>query len=86
MIESEALVYIDSQSIYASDGRKIKFVKRLNDMIEAMNEVDEYLNSTLLSNPLLKQSLFSKFNFNEIGNNHYKIAISPEILKTWLQA
>jgi len=71
---------VESLNIYLSDKRQIKFVKRLNYLITACNEVDKDLNGILLSPSMIRGSLMGKFNFTDKG-----IEINPSALRTWLR-
>jgi hypothetical protein len=79
LIEEEATSLIQSQNIYLTDERQIKFVKRLTDLVSLWNEVDRDLKGILIT-PQIRGSLMGKFNITDKG-----IEINPSVLREWLQ-
>jgi hypothetical protein len=84
--ESEAFVYIHSQSIYANDPKQIEFCNQLDTFVKLFTKIDTSLKGKFSQpTPFTYQFCRGKFEVKETENSFYEIKIIPEILRTWLR-
>ena len=86
LVESEAEILIDSQSIYARDPEKIKLAKDINKLCELLNSLNKRLNGEILpATPWTYNWCRGKFVLTQQSYGGLQ-EITPEIdnLRRWL--
>ena len=81
--EAEANELIDSQSIYTSSESQAAFCQKVNNFVEAVNELSPLLKGSLLDNPSLLQLLGLDFKII-YQENRPKLAVNPDLLRRWI--
>jgi hypothetical protein len=84
LVESEAGNLIDSQSIYASSEAQAAFCQKVNNFVEAVNELSPLLKGSLLDSPSLLQQLGLDFKII-YQENRPQLAVNPDLLHRWIQ-